>query len=1231
MKKTFTYFSFLLVILLIFAAAGKLQAQCATDMSPEEFIRHKNHLDKYFSSAAAQRITETPMVVPVTIHVIRKSDGSGGTGFQQILDGFTLMNRKFADAGIQFYVCGTINYINSDGMYNYYDSVSTTRLPVSYDVPNTVNVIYHNTLHLPGFGYAGGFASFPGGSLRIHMSTSSDKYTLAHEMGHFWGLPHTFQYSDSEDKNLKELVTRGPLANCSTAGDGICDTPADPFVYKKSRGYFPGCVFTDTVYDSNHDRFAPMVNNIMSYYSGCEEESFTSGQYTVVKSYKTSQYRTNWSTSCPQVNAPTSLTAAIDPKYGIKLTWNDNASNELAYEIEVSAGNSDNFRTALITPANSKIAFYGDIRWNTTYYFRIKPLNSATAYSNTASITTTKYYCVPMNTNNCLSDNIINGEYASIGFQKITLDGETLLNNVTGCGTNSYDIFSSPVIKVYKGMPYLLLADIVMKNGVGTVPDVAAWIDLNEDGEFSDVNEKWILHTDPEENWDFTTTLKIASTVTSGIKRMRIRSLPLGSASSVSACTQILNGETEDYLIDVQPKPAGLPVVLDAQYNSVYKGNLSWTYSTLASNTKCYVYSDFNGKGFRLLDSVTLGQNSLQMLIKKNGSNSYLLRKAADHSLISNIDSVKVSDIVYCVPDYTIDCSSTSDNAISNVKVAGELLLNNSSLCSNQSFAYYPDKTTSLYKGIPYVIEVQQLYQPNQGMQVRKVTGWIDFDNNGSFDDNGELIPLSYASSSNSMGRYTGKIIVPATAGTGFRTLRVRLHQYNPESCEQEYTGETEDYKIEIKAFPASLPVTLTASQASSSIAALSWTYTNLSESTLCYLYRSYSNGDIRKTDSVLISQKSAQNILSGIGEYKYWIRKASDNSIISNVATINVTNFVKPYTLTATNVNKKIRVSWNNPDNGLKKAVLWRTPTNYPDYFLELSTVNLIDGYFDDTQIAAGDTSYRYVLRTPEGDTLSNIASVKITSQICRPTFKNTDCLGRLSTTVFYQQGNLFENILQNPYCAGTNRFIEPGIGSIPDTLNPGQVYDFMVFLDNTCAGSTPGPDQYSRNIKIWIDLNDDAEFTNDEIILASQPGEYLCSYYQEYELPSGVKRGNRKIRYIITDKNYPVTDPCGTYQVGTGYDQLVFINTEEIPTAAENQVENLYLTVYPNPATDGKFTIESNRTVEKISISNLTGKVIYQGPAAGINSLPAGFYLFDIWTEGSATSSKVRFISEE
>lgn len=75
-------------------------------------------------------------------------------------------------------------------------------------------------------------------------------------------LPHTHA-NMAGPVGTDELVNG---SNCATAGDFICDTPADPILSAVPGRVDSLCNYTDTVYtDANGDLFQPDTRNIMSY------------------------------------------------------------------------------------------------------------------------------------------------------------------------------------------------------------------------------------------------------------------------------------------------------------------------------------------------------------------------------------------------------------------------------------------------------------------------------------------------------------------------------------------------------------------------------------------------------------------------------------------------------------------------------------------------------------------------------------------------------------------------------------------------------------------------------------------------------------------------------------------------------------------------------------------------------------------------------------------------------
>jgi hypothetical protein len=129
-----------------------------------------------------------------------------------------------------------------------------------------------------GFATLGGIAdSSKLGCGIVIKKSSTDPRTLTHEMGHFFGLLHTFE-GPSGGQTLE--LANG--SNCSITGDLICDTPADPYIDPELVSTYVdngvNCRFISMKKDANGQYYDPLVGNIMSYYSPCSC-GFTDQQY----------------------------------------------------------------------------------------------------------------------------------------------------------------------------------------------------------------------------------------------------------------------------------------------------------------------------------------------------------------------------------------------------------------------------------------------------------------------------------------------------------------------------------------------------------------------------------------------------------------------------------------------------------------------------------------------------------------------------------------------------------------------------------------------------------------------------------------------------------------------------------------------------------------------------------------------------------------------------------------
>jgi len=123
------------------------------------------------------------------------------------------------------------------------------------------------------YGTIQGFASLPNGGFRCFLKSStysSYSGTVPHELGHFFGLQHTFNGTGSCATALSQFNTQ---ATCEVTGDYVCDT----YPTKKD---WDNCYTGATNKHCNaYSELIPTEHfNIMDYTSGCTHENFTSGQ-----------------------------------------------------------------------------------------------------------------------------------------------------------------------------------------------------------------------------------------------------------------------------------------------------------------------------------------------------------------------------------------------------------------------------------------------------------------------------------------------------------------------------------------------------------------------------------------------------------------------------------------------------------------------------------------------------------------------------------------------------------------------------------------------------------------------------------------------------------------------------------------------------------------------------------------------------------------------------------------
>lgn len=280
--KTLIFLVFSLSFLI--SSANAQQISCGTDVSKEYLqmmIARKKALAQARTSEVNQSKLPALKTLSITAWIVKDSLRNPGLTAFEINQAIALVNLDFKPMNLQFKVCD-VKYIENFQ----YDSLvakpgpgigtnELSQMYIKYKDENRINMYFVKYLISDKGGVAYGLAPKPSiGSkaedwVIITKPAVGDNKTIAHELGHFFGLPHTF-----ETENGVEVVKR---INCSTTGDNFCDTDADP------QGDADGltCQLKNGSKDSNGDFYTPPISNIMSYYPpSCKcTPGFTPDQY----------------------------------------------------------------------------------------------------------------------------------------------------------------------------------------------------------------------------------------------------------------------------------------------------------------------------------------------------------------------------------------------------------------------------------------------------------------------------------------------------------------------------------------------------------------------------------------------------------------------------------------------------------------------------------------------------------------------------------------------------------------------------------------------------------------------------------------------------------------------------------------------------------------------------------------------------------------------------------------
>jgi len=377
--------------------AQQLNADCGVSFADGQLIKQRLMENRRLvdpAEIAAFQQSRNIKYIPVKFHIVGDGNGENTVPLSNVFAMLCDMNNDYRSQDVQFYMQGvsnSVNYFNNNTVYNDGGSFGSQNIMFNNKSAGAINIFMSASVNNQVASYytpAGDFVFV------LNQMANGTSSTGTHEVGHFFTLNHTFYgwegadvtaYEPGNAPNLingspvERAVRTGGSANCASAADGFCDTPADYVSFRDN------CPYTGGVKDPLGVAVDPMESNFMSYYADACVDSFTAEQ----KSAMAADILSRWNSfSAPTPNAVVSgagITAVAPTNGGsvelngdITLEWTA-VSNATAYYIKIER----TFGGIPIETVTEKIVYgtttatipQADLGFPRQYSWTVRPLN----------------------------------------------------------------------------------------------------------------------------------------------------------------------------------------------------------------------------------------------------------------------------------------------------------------------------------------------------------------------------------------------------------------------------------------------------------------------------------------------------------------------------------------------------------------------------------------------------------------------------------------------------------------------------------------------------------------------------------------------------------------------------------------------------------------------------------------------------------------------------------------
>ncbi|MDZ4759030.1 MAG: GEVED domain-containing protein [Bacteroidota bacterium] len=509
--------------------------------------------------------------------------------------------------------------------------------------------------------------------------------------------------------------------------------------------------------------------------------------------------------------------------------------------------------------------------------------------------------------------------------------------------------------------------------------------------------------------------------------------------------------------------------------------------------------------------------------------------------------------INYCIPTMTYGCFS-GGMCISNFEVS-DLANNTGTSCNSKAYNDYTNKVVKFEQGITY----------NSSIAVTSYNAyiniWIDFDDDGNFNNTNEQLLNKYLVVTNSTGNTT--ITIPAGAAIGYHRMRVR-HQYaysytSLDACADGYYGEIEDYTANVLAQSNMVYNSTTTFQITPNVS------------------RGSSNNEIIKI------KVSTWGSLSPLKLNNLYLNSTGTTNLA------DVSNAKVYYTGTNSTFSTitQVGATVSNPGSSItvNDSIALSSGFNYfwIAYDVRPSAVlgNLLDAGCDSLDISG--TIYM-------PDSIAPYGSRKI--YYCVPATSYSPC------TYMYINNVTIDSINSNSGCSPTS-FSD--FTNLSTATSQGDYINYNISLY-----------AYNMYIGIWVDFNDNGLFDSAEQVVKNQLSTNLKAS-GTFAIPTSTSVGQHVVRVTADYYTYYNTTACSKLYYGETEDYMLNVDTMKnmnyISSATTQNTINvqrnttnnqvigikIYTVGVANPLPVKSFQLNSTGTTDSNEIRN--AKIWYTG----------------------------------